>query len=387
MIGKPNEEVMVKPLVKWEKITDRIMDTPIRKWHDENGGAIFWEDGYPWADHEGRPIIEEYNAIRNGTGLLDLFSIFSFDVKGPEAEKFVQRTFTNSIEGMKPGQVRYGAIVDENGIMMDEGNLCKYADDHFQLMLNADYATSRIVKYGEGLDAKLTNVTDDFARIAVQGPTSYNTLQSIVEEDFSDLNYFKFTTEDMTIAGCKGRIARLGYSGEKGYEVYVDYADGMKVWEALVEKGGIPFGVTALEPARIEAGLMLIYEDYELDLVSPYDTSLDFAIKDVPENVGNEALKEYAKKKPLRFKTLKIEGDVLPVNGSPIIKDGVAVGTVRSSAVSPLLGIIAFAYVNTELSEDGTNVLVVAEDKLVKAEVAPICVFDPEKKKPRGPVK
>ncbi len=362
--------------------------SPLQSWHDAHGATMMWDDGYPWVATQGTHLDfkTEYESIRYGAGIMDYHAIFTFEVKGSDARLFIQRSFTNVLEGLVVGQIKYGAFVDADGILLDEGNVYKMAEDRYLIMANAPYLVQQLRDMSPDLEAKIEDITDVVGKIAIQGPKSYEVLQKIVDEDFSELKYFRFKPETVKIAGCDGWIGRTGYSGEKGYEIYVDYSDALKVWEALIEAGAVPYGVDALDVIRVEAGFILIYDDFELGVMSPYDLSIDHCIKDIPENLGNEALKAYGANPPKRLKTLKFEGEELPKYMSPLIKDGLEVGTATTTQMSPLLGGIALAIIDTEFAEDGTELLAVVGDKLIKAEVAPICLYDPEKKKPRGPV-
>ena len=362
----------------------KLAKSPLHDWHIEHGATIMWDDNYPWTLTQGPDYMEEYHAVRTGTGLLDLFSLFVYEVTGREACKFIQRTFTNLVDNMEPGQVRYGAFVNEKGIMMDEGSVFKFSEERFVLIANGPNIEWQMREYASGIDAEITNITDTRATIGVQGPTSLETLQPLVNKDISGLKFFRFCPEEVEIAGCKGWVSRTGYSGEKGYEVNVAYEDALTVWEALVANGGVPFGVYAIEILRVEAGLLLIYMDYRLSDISPYDLSMDRYIKFHPDCVGTGALKEYQKILPRRFKTIKIEGDEIPDFHTGVYVNGEPVGMITSPTKSPLLGCISLAIIDTPYADDGTRVEVTVDGKLVPAEVAPLSIFDPEKEKLRG---
>ncbi len=362
----------------------KLIKSPLHDWHIAHGATIMWDDNYPWTYAQGPDYMKEYEAVRNGAGLLDLFSLFVYDVKGKDAGPFIQRTFTNLVEDMDVGQVRYGAFVNEKGILMDEGSVYKFSENHFKVIANGPNIEWQMREYAKDLDAEIRNINLERTTIGVQGPKALEILQPLVNKDLSDLNFFRFLHEDITIAGCKGWIARMGYSGELGYEVTVAPEDNVKVWEALIKNGGVPFGVYAIEILRVEAGLLLIYEDYRLNDISPYDLSMDRFIKFHPDCVGTQALKEYQKKTPIRFITLKIEGDQLPDFHTGIYVNKEPVGLVKSPVLSPLLGVIALSTIETPYAEPGTRVEVTIDGKFVSAEVGPLSIFDPEKKRLRG---
>jgi aminomethyltransferase len=353
--------------------------SPLHDWHEAHGAETIWEDGYPWTMHEGRDPLQEYEAVRTATGIWDLFSTCKYEVTGPDAARLIQRRFTNSVSGMQPGQVRYGAFVNADGLMVDDGNVYRFADDRFWVLINTADLQDWFRETATDLDAAIEHRTDELAMIAVQGPTSQQTLQSVVHRDLGELGYFRFWPEQVTVAGVPATVMRTGFSGEHGYEVVMDPSNAEVVWDALVVAGATPFGLNAIELARAEVGLIVIAEDYDPGAISPWDLSLDRFIKTDTENVGAAALAEYGANPPKRFKTLRFEGGV-PEAGAAVTKDGAEVGVVTSPADSPRVGPIGLAILETADAEDGTKVEVAG----AVATVAPLSILDPEKQKPRA---
>jgi aminomethyltransferase len=357
--------------------------SPLHDWHEAHGAETIWEDGYPWTNHEGRDPIEEYEAVRTGTGIWDLFSTCKYEVTGPDAARLIQRRFTNSLAGMQPGQVRYGAFVNADGQMVDDGNVYKFADDRFWVLINTADLADWFRETATGLEATIEHRTDELAMIAVQGPTSQQTLQGLVDRDLGDLGYFRFWPEQVTVAGVPATVMRTGFSGEHGYEVVVAATDAQPVWDALLGAGGIPFGLTAIDLARTEVGLIIIAVDYDPGERSPWDLSMDRFITTDTENVGAAALAERGANPPKRFKTLQIEGDAAPDYGAAVTRDGREVGTVTSPASSPRLGTIGLAILDADVATDGEKVEVAVGDGTAPAVVAPLSLLDPEKRRPR----
>ena len=166
--------------------------SPLHDWHVAHGAEVVWEDGYPWAMDEGTPVADEYEAIRTGTGIWDLFSTCKYEVTGPDATRLIQRRFTNSLAGMADGSVRYGAFVNADGNMIDDGNVYKFADDRYWVLINSAGFEDWFRETAGDLDATITHKTQDLAMIAVQGPTSQATLQPLTERNLGDLGYFRF---------------------------------------------------------------------------------------------------------------------------------------------------------------------------------------------------
>jgi aminomethyltransferase len=358
--------------------------SPLQDWHEAHGADILVEDGWPWAMHEGADPMAEYEAVRTSTGLWDLFATCKYEVTGRDAGRLIQRRFTNSLEGMQPGQVRYGAFVNDDGRMVDDGNVYKHADDKYWVMINTADLQDWFTETADGLDAQVAHRTEDFAMIAVQGPTSQATLQGLTDRDLGDLKYFRFWPEPTKVAGLEARVLRTGFSGEHGYEVVMAPSDARTVWDALIEAGGTPFGLTAIDLARTEVGLIIIAVDYNPGEISPYDLSMDRFIKPGTECVAADALAAYGATPPKRFKTLRIEGDAAPDYGAAVTKDGVQVGVVTSPASSPRLGTIALAILNADAAEEGDKVEVAVGDATVPATVDVLSLLDPRKEKPRA---
>jgi aminomethyltransferase len=358
--------------------------SPLADWHEAQGAEVLIEDGWPWYMHEGGDPMAEYEAIRTATGIWDLFSTCKYEVTGPDAERLIQRRFTNSLAGMQPGQVRYGAFVNADGLMVDDGNVYKHADDHFWMLINTADLEGWFGETATGLDADLAHRTEDFTMIAVQGPTAEATLQGLTERDLGELGYFRFWPDRTTVAGAEAWVLRTGFSGEKGYEVVLAPGDARGVWDALIAAGATPFGLTAVDLARTEVGLIIIAVDYNPAELSPWDLSMDKFIKTDTENVGAEALASYGANPPKRFKTLRIEGDAMPDYGAAVTKDGAQVGTVTSPAVSPRLGTIGLAILDAGVSSDGEKVEVAVEGGTATATVEVLSLLDPKKEKPRA---
>jgi aminomethyltransferase len=357
--------------------------SPLHDWHEAHGAETIWEDGYPWTNHEGRDPLEEYEAVRTGTGIWDLFSTCKYEVTGPDAARLIQRRFTNLLDGMQPGQVRYGAFVNADGLMVDDGNVYRFDDDRFWVMINTADLQDWFRETASGLDASIEHRTDELAMIAVQGPTSQLTLQGLVDRNLGELGYFRFWPEHATVAGVPATVLRTGFSGEHGYEVVLAAEDAQTVWDALLAAGGVPFGLTAIDLARTEVGLIIIAVDYDPGERSPWDLSMDRFIKTDTECVGAAALAERGANPPKRFKTLQIEGDAAPDYGAAVTKDGREVGTVTSPASSPRLGTIGLAILDADVAVDGEKVEVAVGDGTAAASVAPLSLLDPEKRRPR----
>ena len=210
-----------------------------------------------------------------------------------------------------------------------------------------------------GSTSRSESITDELACLQVQGPGAREFLRPFLP-DIAHLPYFRFWPEPVPLAGTSCWVARIGYSGELGYELFCRSKESEGLWRALLASGGIPYGLAATETLRIEAGLILIGRDYLPHRSSPYDVSLDRLVRlEKGRFLGQEALRAIAASPPLRLVTIVVEGsaDTIPPAGTPITKGGGTVGMVTSSCWSPTFGaVLALAVVERATAEEGSRV-------------------------------
>ncbi len=365
------------------------MSDPIRsvlhEIQESQGGTFRDDSGWFWTDTFGNHPAG-YEAVRDGVAIWDVYPLVKFDVRGPGAQAAIQRVFTRNLAAQQVGQVLYGAVVDADGLMVDDGTIYKHSDDHYWVFMNSDEWGDYARSHSPDADFTADNKTHEMPLISVQGPKSREVLQSLTATDLSGLGYFRFLTERIDVAGVTTWIARTGFSGEIGYELIPDRDGAVELWKALSHAGAVPMGLDTLEPVRMEAGLIVYYADYTPGEQTPFDVSLDrmVALTSAAEFLGKEKLAEISAAPPYRLKTLVLEGDQLPDDGSAVLKAGVEIGTMSSRAVSPRLGSLALARIATEHAVDGEAVEVAVAEGTVAAKIAPLSIKDPEKKLPRG---
>ena len=349
-------------------------------------GATFRDDdGWLWTMSFG-DASAGYEAIRTGTAIWDVYPLVKWDVAGRDAEAAIQRVFTADLSRQSVGQVKYGAFVHENGTMVDDGTVFKHADDHYWVLTNtsgfADYWDTQTA----GLDFSYANRTHDTPLISVQGPRSRDLLQSLTGTDLSTLGYFRFRPERVTVAGVPAWVSRTGFSGEIGFEIFPGRDDAVELWIALEAAGAVPIGLDTIEPARVEAGLIIYGTDYVPGEHTPYDVSLDrmVAVDGSPDFAGKSVLAAIAAAPPRRLKSLLLAGAELPGVGADVLADGAVVGSLSSRVVSPTYGSIGLAMLATEVAVDGRALQVATPSGAIPATVAPLSVKDPDKTRPRG---
>lgn len=353
-----------------------------------------WE-GWAWAADFG-DAVAEHQATRTTTSLWDESPLRKWDLHGPDAVALADALFTNDMAALEIGQVRYGAICDEQGKMVMDGTVFRLADDHCLSVTSydSDLAWFQQVASDRGLDVQVEDRTAQMPHLQIQGPNARDVLGPITEgADVSTLRYFRFLHEGVRVGGVPCWLSRTGYSGELGFEVYCAPDDAQQLWDAVVAAGephGLkPIGLSAIELLRIESGLLFPDIDYFPHQTDPFEVRLDNVVKvdKAGDFVGRDALRTIAAQGTARLlTTLRIEGDELPEYGAAVTVDGRDVGIVRSPCQSPSfdMQVIAMAAIDRELATDGQQVQVALGDGVVGAGVAPFPLYDTAKRRPRS---
>jgi glycine cleavage system T protein (aminomethyltransferase) len=349
------------------------------------GAGFMTEGGWLWSTTFG-DTDAEYRAVREGVGMWDVSPLNKWELRGPDALEAAQRVHSNDILGLEIGQVRYGAFLDDDGLMVDDGTVFRVSDDRVWVMTNGSDHVEYLADATKGLDVRIEYVAERMPHLQVQGPRSRDLVRSLTDADVDTLRYFRFLPDQVKVGGVPVWLSRTGFSGELGYELFVSPEHANDLWAAVEEAGAVPYGVEVIEPLRVECGMVVTEYDYMPHEITPYDLSFDRLVAlDAPgEFMGKEKLREVAQDPPNRFKTLRVEGDALAEYGAPVFIEGERVGTLTSPAMSPAFGNIGIAVVRTDVSADGTSVEVQVADGVVGATVDVLAIYDPEKRKPRA---
>jgi len=205
----------------------------------------------------------EYNAISNAAALIDITPLYKYLLTGIDATKLVNRIITRDINKVAKGQVIYCCWCDEQGKVVDDGTITRLDENRYRWTA-AEPNLRWFHQYGLNMDVRIEDISESTAALALQGPTSGRLLKTIAEAEISNLKYFRMTSGK--IAGAPVDISRTGYTGDLGYEIWVDWKDAVKVWDAVTAAGRQfdlhPTGMLALDVARVEAGLLLLEVDY-----------------------------------------------------------------------------------------------------------------------------
>ena len=320
-------------------------------------------------------VLEEHAAVRNAVGMFDVSHMGEITLEGPRALETAQRLVTNDLSKCSDGQAQYSALCNEKGGVIDDIIVYRFSPERLFICVNAsgrgkDFDWMR-EHAGEGV--AVSQRSDDWAQIAVQGPQAPKLVDSLCEPRVLDLAYYHF--REATVAGVRGCIvARTGYTGEDGFEVFVPPTGARRLWDALLEKGVVPCGLGARDSLRLEVAYRLYGNDMDEEH-TPLEAGLGWIVKlDKPGGfVGAEALRkqkaEGLKRKLVGF---KLTGKGIARHGYPVRASGSAdhVGEVTSGTMSPILKEpIGLAYLPASLSGEGTAFDVEIRGKPVAAVV------------------
>jgi aminomethyltransferase len=366
------------------------------------------------AYHDSHDI--EYNAIREAAALIDVSPLDKYLVSGPDAQRLVDRVITRDATKLGVGRVYYTSWCDEHGRVIDDGTVARLDDTTYRWTA-ADPSLRWLRMNARGLDVEIDDVSERLSALAVQGPSSRDVLETATGESWGDLRYFGRRASKV------GRIpvdvSRTGYTGDLGYEVWVDSAEAVQLWDAIAEAGRPfevrPAGMLALDVTRIEAGLILIEVDFdsvrraviEEQSYSPFELGILGRFVDVgkaADFVGRRALtrEQALGGPPRRLVGLELEWDELErlyrskgltptvsLTASraavPIYARGKQVGKATSTTWSPTLKkAIALASVAAAHGEVGTELdvewTVEARRGTVGATVVELPFFNPPRK-------
>jgi len=365
-------------------MSEELRAGPLAAVHAD-AGADFTDFGGWSMPVEFDGIRTEHEAVRESVGRFDVSHMGEIHVSGPDAAELLSRLTTVDATATDPGRAEYGAITDDEGVMLDDTvvtNLPEGADADFLFVPNAGHDAEmydRWVAHRDewDLDATVENVTEAYAMVAVQGPDAEALVAGAVDDDsawadpaaVAGLGFFGATYAE--IEGARALVSRTGYTGEDGYELVVPVEDAEPVWEAVDCQ---PCGLGARDTLRIEAGFLLSGQDFDHDELprTPLEAGIDFAVDLDHEFVGAGALRAQAEAGVDRqFVGVALEERGVPRNGYPIeTPDGEAVGVVTSGTMSPTLDEpIGLGYVPPAHAEPGTEVRVVIRGRAKRARI------------------
>jgi aminomethyltransferase len=357
----------------------------------------------------------EYWAIRNHAALIDVSPLMKYLIEGPDAARLLDRLTPRNIAKLAVGQVYYTGWCDDDGKLLDDGTVTRLAEQSFRLT-SAEPSLRWLHMNAVGMRVTITEVTERMGALSLQGPKARAILERCCEQPVGGIKYFRMAPN--RIAGHGVTISRTGYTGDLGYEIWMDAADALPIWDALLaaehDYGITPCGILAMDMARVEAGLFMLDVDYtpathawiEGQKSSPYEMGLGWTVAlDKPGYfVGRRALeREQREGSAWKFVGVEVEWDglerayaavgmppqipAMAVRGSlPVYKAGQQIGYASTSTWSPVLKkYIALVHLQRPHYEPGTSVnleiTVEHHRRQAPARVVALPFYEPEWKK------
>jgi aminomethyltransferase len=322
-------------------------------------------------------ILEEHHAVRTAVGLFDVSHMGEIEIRGPEAFRLTDFVTTNAVARLKPGQIQYSALLYPHGGFVDDILVHKVADDRYFLCVNAanQEKDCEHIAAENRWDAEVEFASPRYAQLAIQGPRAQATLQKLTPADLGGLRYYHFL--DGEAARARARIARSGYTGEDGFELYAPPEEAPRLWREVLEAGrefGIrPCGLGARNTLRLEARMALY--GHEIDAsITPWEADLAWIVKlDKGDFLGRAALLTQ-RERGVRRKLIGFEmrGRGIARDGHEAFIDGSPAGWVSSGGPSPTLKKnIGLCYLPAEHAVIGKTIQILIRDQLVEAVTQP----------------
>jgi aminomethyltransferase len=322
-------------------------------------------------------LVDEHNTVRQAVGLFDVSHMGEIEIRGPEAMKLIDYVTTNSVARLKNGQAQYSGLLYEHGGFVDDILVHKVADDSFFLCVNASNQDKDFehIRGANRFDCDVEFAGEKYAQIAIQGPKALEVAQRLTETPLGAIKYYWFV--DGAFAGVPARIARTGYTGEDGFEVYTAPGHAAGVWNAIMEAGRPacikPCGLGARNTLRLECKMALYGHEIGAS-ISPFEADLGWIVKlDKGEFIGREALLKQRDKGLTRKLTgFEMRARGIGRDGYEVLADGKPAGWVTSGSPAPTLNRnIGLCYLPVDRARPGEKIEIVIRNQPVEAETVP----------------
>ena len=350
------------------------LKTPLYDCHVELGGKIVPFAGYLLPVQYPTGVIAEHMAVREKAGLFDVSHMGEVMYEGEDALKNLNQLLTNDFTNMVDGQVRYSPMCNDEGGVVDDLIVYRFNQNKYMVVVNAANRHKDVNWMKEHLfgNVQFSDISDEVAQIALQGPKSKEILERLADESSIPAKYYHFVPEGV-VGGIPCIVSQTGYTGEHGYELYLKNEDAPKLWKLLLETGKdlglIPCGLGARDTLRLEAAMPLYGHEMD-DTVDPLEAGLNFAVKMKKEDfIGKKAIE--AKGELTRKRVgLKVLGRGIVREESKVLVDGKEVGHTTSGTHCPYRGgAYAMAMMQMPYTAEGTKVQVDVRGRLIDAEV------------------
>lgn len=367
-----------------------IKQTPLNSLHRQLGGKMVDFGGWDMPVNYTAGMIAEHLRTRTHAGLFDVSHMGEIHVDGKDAISFVNRICSNDVTKLVDGQAHYSALTREEGTVVDDLLVYRFAEDRLLLVVNAgttDKDWEWIISQKKDEDVELRNASAEYCQLALQGPDAISILQKLTDTPLDDIKYYHF--KEGIVDGVQSIISRTGYTGEDGFEVYADAGKAEQLWNKMLETGNygtdtgvLPCGLGARNTLRLEAGMSLYGHEISDD-INLYEANLGWICKlQKGEFTGHDALakikEEGIKRKLVGFEMID-RG--IGRDGYDVYVDGQKVGIVTSGSPAPYLQKnIGLAFVPTEYAVIDKEIEIEIRGKLVKAKIVPVPFYKREKK-------
>ncbi|MDA7977408.1 MAG: glycine cleavage system aminomethyltransferase GcvT [Pirellulales bacterium] len=370
-------------------MTQTLLTTPLTQWHAGHGGRMV--DFAGWSmPVQYTSIVEEHNATRNAVGMFDISHMGRLRLDGEAAGEYLDSLVTRRVVDAKPGRIRYALVTNNHGGIRDDVLVYHLQDatggSYWLMVVNAgnrEKILGWINEHPMPAGVTMSDLTMDWAMIAVQGPKALPLLQPLVEADLASMKYY--TGCETKVAGHGGIVSRTGYTGEDGCELIVGANVAAQIWESLLESGcdagAQAAGLGARDTLRLEAGMPLYGHELNEE-ITPLQAGLSFAVtKGKINHPGADQVFSSADDPSLpRLVGLRLEGKRVPREGYNVVSNGEQIGTVSSGTFSPTMQCpLAMAYLSPAHTDPGTKVHVDVRGSELPATVEKLPFYKREK--------
>lgn len=317
---------------------------------------------------------EEHLAVRNEAGCFDVSHMGEFFVWGEDAFSFLQKILSNNLEKISDYKALYSLLLNPQGGIIDDLIVYQYSKEKFMLCVNAaniekDWAWLNQQKEDFNFNLNLENATEAFAQIALQGPLALKLLAKITNENPPE--HFAFKEMTFIKPSCKALVARTGYTGENGVEIFINPKNAATLWRELIKAGAKPCGLAARDSLRLEAGLLLHGNDMN-EHITPWQASLGFAVDMNKSFIGHEALQKEDKQSPKQklFGLRLLDKGIARAGYKIFSSESKEIGTICSGTwLASTESSVALAYLSQPFLKLGDEVLVEIRNRRLKAQV------------------
>ncbi len=353
-----------------------LQTTPLNAAHRKLGARMVDFGGWDMpVQYSG--VLDEHHTVRRAVGLFDVSHMGEIEILGREAAAFTDSFTTNAVAKLQIGQAQYSGLLYEHGGFVDDILVHKVADDHYFLCVNASNQ-EKDFEYIAGLNrtgAKVEFASPRYAQLAIQGPKALATLQKLTSTELAPIAYYHFT--DGQVSGTPARIARTGYTGEDGFEIYIAPDQAERIWNQILDAGqefGIkPCGLGARNTLRLEAKMALYGHEIHAS-ITPYEADLAWIVKmDKGDFTGRAALaKQKAEGVKRKLVGFEMTGRGIGRDGYEVFQDGAPAGWVTSGGPAPTLNKnIGLCYLPVERAKPGQRIQIMIRNQAVDAITVP----------------